>query len=152
MPARVVEERSHTAPHLVRPTILLAVLTNLERQLQPELDQPRVVHGVADLPERGRRAYIVGHAGNPGQAELRMVEQVEYLGPEIQPHILPGQREPLDHREVGIHKVRSGYRGAVRVAKLTGCGAGKAAGVEPHSEALVEARARVAYLFGPIEV
>src|ERR1700747_2490002 len=47
-----------------------------------------------------------------------MVEEVEELSTAIEPRAFPGQREALDHGEVGVDKVRTVNRSAGGVAKL----------------------------------
>ena len=71
----------------------------LESELQPELNEARVVHRVVYLT-KSRCPDIVDR-----QAELRVVEQVEELRPEVQAHILPRQRELLDDGEIRVHEV-----------------------------------------------
>ena len=71
----------------------------LEGELQPELNEARVVHRVVHLT-KARRPDVVDR-----QAELCVVEQVEELRPEVQAHILPWQRELLDDGKVRVHEV-----------------------------------------------
>src|SRR6266404_7448581 len=71
----------------------------LESELQPELNEARVVHRVVYLT-KAKCPDVVDR-----QAELRVVEQVEELRPEVQVHILPRQRELLDDGEVRVHEV-----------------------------------------------
>src|ERR1700732_1547103 len=57
----------------------------LERQLETELDQTRVVHSRVD------RAEARGAAVVDWQSELGVVKQVEEFGAEVQAHIFPGE-------------------------------------------------------------
>ena len=61
-----------------------------------------------------------------------MVQKIEYLGPEIEPHPLaPWQKEMLDSREVGIHKARAGDRRAGCVSQFAGGRVLEAINIEP---------------------
>jgi hypothetical protein len=55
--------------------------SQLERQFESELDQTPVVHGGINDPEGRRGIYI-----RVGCEELRMIEEIEELRPEIKPH------------------------------------------------------------------
>ena len=69
--------------------------TILELQTQRELQQPGVAHGAADQP-----GLIVADRG-VGLSKLRMVEQVERLGPERQLDALV-ELEILDQRKIEV--------------------------------------------------
>src|ERR1022692_836350 len=87
----------------------------LERELEGELHQARVVQG------RVHRAKSGGVDIANRQSEMRVVEEVEELCPEIQAHAFPGQRESLDDGEVGVNEIRTHDRDTVRIPQLSGC-------------------------------
>src|SRR5215469_5521437 len=104
-----------------------------EPQFQGELNQARVVHRVVDDPE-GAGSIDILLPGAPGasQVELRMVEEIEKFGTELQVHAFPERnREVLHHREVGIHKARAVDRSSGSGAQLTPWGLREGAGIEP---------------------
>ena len=64
----------------------------------------------------GRRVCVA-----PGQSELRVIEQIEELSPEIQIRTLAEcQRDALDDREICIDEVGSVNGCAGSIPKLTG--------------------------------
>src|SRR5215831_1232480 len=104
-----------------------------EPQLQGELNQARIVHRVVDDPEGAESIDILlPGASSASQVELRMVEEVEKFGTELQVHAFPERnRKVLHHREVGIHKARAVDRGPGSGAQLTRGGLREGAGIEP---------------------
>src|SRR5215471_3444917 len=94
-----------------------------ESELQPELDEARVVHGRVHLAE-ARSAYVVDR-----HAELRMIEEVEEFRAEGDSHVLPRQSELLDHREVCVYKVGA-IDGKPRSISEMADGMSKACGVD----------------------
>ena len=76
---------------------------------------------------------VLASVGIPaGQPELRMVEDVEKLRPEIYVRTLTeGQGDTLDDREIRVHKVRSVERGPGSISQFPCWGVHKALGVEP---------------------
>src|SRR3984893_14670997 len=92
----------------------------LKSELQPELNETRIVYSGVD------RAEADGVDIANRLTELRVVKQVEKFRPEIQAHILPRQPELLDHREVGIDEVRTVDGYTAGIAKMTFCRLGKA--------------------------
>src|SRR5215472_10866309 len=58
-----------------------------------------------------------------------MVEEVEDLGPEIQAHVFPRQRELLDDRKVRVHEVGTIYGHTIGVAKEALRGRDEACGI-----------------------
>src|SRR6185503_9997737 len=85
-------------------------------QLQPELDLPRIV-GRGDGAEGGRAAIGVGGT------EVRLVEQVEHLGAELEPRAAPAQIEHLAQGEIELEERIASYGVALRVAEgLAGIG------------------------------
>src|SRR5436305_5539024 len=105
----------------------------LERQFQAELYEPWVVHRGANRAEAGAAREIGGlQAGRAiWRRELRMIEQVENLCPEIQTHSLTWQGELFDDGKVGIDEIRSGQRGARCVAQFPWRRLRKRARIEP---------------------
>src|ERR1022692_4767498 len=81
-----------------------ASMTLLEQKLKRKLNQARVIHRRVNRAETRRIELRAGGADAAARrTELRMIEQIEDLGPEIEPHPLaPGQNEVLDSREVRI--------------------------------------------------
>src|SRR5215472_4777175 len=75
-----------------------------ESQFQPELHQARIVHRVIDHGE-GRGVEVRAGAVAAGRAELRVVEQIEELSPEIQSHPF-ADREVLHQREIRVDEIR----------------------------------------------
>src|ERR1700685_1675648 len=57
-----------------------------ERQLEAELNQARIIHGVIHHGERRRNIEVRTLCVAARRSELRMIEQVEDLSAEIQPH------------------------------------------------------------------
>src|SRR5689334_4768656 len=91
----------------------------LKGQLQTELDEARVVDGIADGAEAGSvQVRNAEAAGAIRRGKLGVIEEVEHLEAEIQTQIFPGELELLDERKVRIHKVRSGGWGARGIAEL----------------------------------
>src|SRR5215472_4324181 len=91
----------------------------LKRQLEPELHEPRVVHGGADRTEASASEVRRGQAaGAVRRRKLGVVEEVEEFRAEVQPHILPRQLELLNEREVGVDEVRADDGRAVGVAEF----------------------------------
>ena len=86
----------------------------LKIELQPELDEARIVDCRRYTPELRRRIQIVGR-----EAKLRVVKQVEKLHPEIEASAFPRQRKAFDHRKVGIHEVGAGKRSSGGIADFT---------------------------------
>src|SRR5437763_16828568 len=84
-----------------------------EGRFDPNLNQSRRRRG-DDLTERGTRDVAV-NGSRP--VELRMVEQVEDLEPELQVS-RPAQREVLEEREVEVLDAGSIEESARRVAEL----------------------------------
>ena len=72
--------------------------TPLELELEGELHQARVIHGVVDHPEsRGRIYVLLSSVADAGHEILRVIEEIEELGPELQSHSLAeGQWQVLD--------------------------------------------------------
>ena len=72
--------------------------TPLEVELESELHQARVVHGAVYHAETGLRTYVLfTGTADPGHPILRVVEQIEKLGPELQSRSLAeGQRKVLE--------------------------------------------------------
>ena len=70
---------------------------------------------------------VLAGVGIPaGQPELRMVEDIEKLCPEIYVRTLTErQGNTLDDREIGIHKVRSVERGPGSISSSPDCGSTK---------------------------
>jgi hypothetical protein len=85
----------------------------LERELQAELDEARVVDGGLGVAEEWVATVI------DGQPELSVVEEVEEFGSEVQAHVFPWQLELFDDGEVGVYKVGTVYGHAVGVAEFT---------------------------------
>src|SRR5450631_1612426 len=79
----------------------------LKQEFERKLDQARIIYGGVKRSEPGRAEFRTGGAdAAAGGTELWMIEQIEDLRAEIQPHPLaPGQHEMLDRREVGIDEV-----------------------------------------------
>src|SRR5258708_27916663 len=104
----------------------------LERQLETELHETRVVHRGSDRAKR--RGVEIRHkkaAGGVGGRKLRMVEEVEEFRPEIQAHVFPRQGELLDNRKVGIDEVRSRQRRARRISEFASCRCRACARIKP---------------------
>lgn len=70
--------------------------SNLKLQLQSQLQLPRLIRRL-DRPKRHRRDVRIG------RPEVRPVENIERLGPELQPKSLL-QRKPLRHTQVHLIK------------------------------------------------
>ena len=67
-----------------------------------------------------------------GQPELRMVEDIEELCPEIYRHTFTeGQGDMLDEREIRVHEIRSVERSSGSISEFPGLRVDKALGVEP---------------------
>ena len=105
----------------------------LEPQFQGELNQARIVHGIVDDPECARSIdVLLAAASGATHVELRMVEQVEELGPELQVHaFVEGQREVLNDREIRVDEARTVHWGSSSRAKFSKRSLGKSARVEP---------------------
>src|SRR6266849_5859362 len=104
----------------------------LEGQLQPELDDARIVDDEGFRTKPATRSDVgIASASINGQTELRVVEEVKELRPEIETHVFPGQLELLDDGEVGVDEVRPVDWGAVGVSKLAIGREGKRARVKP---------------------
>src|ERR1700722_6379713 len=103
----------------------------LERQLEPELDEARVVHSRIDRAEAEGIDVVDGHA------ELRMVEKVEEFRPEVQSHVFPGKGELFDHGEVGVDEIGTYDRDTGRVSELTRSRCDKAGRINPLKLAVV---------------
>ena len=74
----------------------------LEPQLKGKLDRARVVccliNCLTDYPETaGRVDVLLSRTGEARKEEMRVIKQIEELRAEIQSHVLPGEREMLDH-------------------------------------------------------
>src|SRR5262245_20455726 len=73
---------------------------NLKGQLQSKLDVAVVGRSLRDVPERP------GLKGCAGVHEIRMIEDVKHLRPEL--HFEPLLNgDVLEYREIGIHKSRT---------------------------------------------
>jgi hypothetical protein len=88
----------------------------LERKLESELDETGVVHSRVHRAKTQRTNVI------NWRTELRVIEKVEELRPEIQAHVFPRQREFFDYGEVGIDEIRTVDGNTGSVAKFTQCG------------------------------
>src|SRR4029077_189639 len=84
----------------------------LERELQSELHESRIVYGRVHRP-KPQCADIIDR-----QTELRMIEQVEKLRSEIQTNVLPRKGELLEDGEIGVNEPGSSDRHARRVAQF----------------------------------
>src|SRR5271168_505799 len=93
-----------------------SVRRGLERQLQSELDEARVVYGRID------RAKTASVDVAEWLTELSVVEEVEEFRPEIQTHIFPRQLELFDHGEIGVHEIRTVDGNTTGVAEFTRSG------------------------------
>src|SRR5580692_9217099 len=119
----------------------------LERQLEAELDEARVVYGGVDRAEAGGADVVDGHA------ELRMVKKVEEFRAEVQAHVLPWQRKLFDHREVGVDEIGTHDRDTGRVSELTRSRCDKAGRINPLKLAMVSGiETAASNLVGTVEV
>src|SRR6266567_7269531 len=105
----------------------------LESQLQSELDQSRVIDCVVDDSESTRSIdVLLATAPRSAHIELRVIEQVEELRPELQSHPFPErQREVLDDREIRVYETRSINRGPGSRAEFSGGRLRERTGIEP---------------------
>ena len=119
----------------------------LETKLNGKLNQARIVDCRCNYTEIGRRVSIT-----PGQSELRVIEQIEELSPEIQIRTLAEcQRDAFDDREIRIDKVGSVDGSAGGISQLSVGGVDQTLRVKP----LAQARAgglNAADLVGAVEV
>lgn len=74
----------------------------LEPQLKRKLDRACVVccliNCLTDYAETARRVdVLLSRTGEAREEEVRVIKQIEELRAEIQSHVLPGEREMLDH-------------------------------------------------------
>src|SRR5208282_419563 len=87
--------------------------------------------------------------------KLRMVEQIEEFRPEVEPHILPWQRKPLDYREIGVDEVRARQGSARSGSQFTYGRRSEGAGikVEPRGFAqLIRGQATVGHQYLALRV
>ena len=70
----------------------IACPTGLEQEFEGKLNQTWVIHRIVYDAESGRGIQVRSRA-----AELRMIEQIEELGPQVKPHPFTRQHEMLDH-------------------------------------------------------
>src|SRR5689334_2226437 len=106
--------------------------STLKGQFQTELDEARVVNGIADGAEAGSvQVRNAKAAGAIRSRKLGVIKKVEHLEAEIQTQIFPGELELLDEGKVRIHKVRSGGWGARGISQLAVGGLNETGGVEP---------------------
>src|SRR5712664_2919770 len=113
----------------------------LEVQAKSELSKPRSPNGSARTAgcithRRGDLAEARACEGGDGVREVRMVEEVEEIGSEVQPEPL-GQREILRGRQVEVHQSRTVVLVATFGAYLACRDGGEVAGVEGSIRALV---------------
>ena len=103
----------------------------LKSELQPELNEARIVYSRVDRTEADFTDVIDRHT------KLRMVKEVEKFCAKIQPHVLPWQRKLFDYGEVGIDKIWTDDRDTGRVSELTRRRSDKAGRVNPLQLAMV---------------
>ena len=102
----------------------------LENKLQGELDEARIVECGVDLAEVGRSNVL--HATTATwQVEMRMIPDVEELGPEIKTHALVRQADVFDKGHIGIDEARPAHGCAGSVPQFSVCRLSKARCVEP---------------------
>src|SRR5262245_787408 len=105
----------------------------LEAVLDSKLDDAIVAGCRRDLPEGGRAD------GVPGLIQLRLVEDVEGLRPELAP-LAPREIDVLEQRQVGPDEAGPAYRVATKVAgpfaSLCKRPSYEAAGIEPFGRCL----------------
>ena len=99
---------------------------------QSKLNQARVIDRVIDYPETGGSIDVLLSlsATKTVQVELRMVEELKELSPELQIHRL-SQRKVFDYRKISVDKTRAINRSAGGGAEFAGRGLHEGAGVEP---------------------
>ena len=73
----------------------------LEREFESKLHHARIVH--RRVHRAKPRSTNIGNR----HAELRVIEQVEELCPEIQAHAFPRKRKLFDNGEVGVDETRT---------------------------------------------
>ena len=104
----------------------------LESKLETKLHEARIVDGGGDGAEaRGGEIRDAEATGAVWRSELRMVEEVEELGTEVQTHVLPWELELLDDGEVCVYKIRSCDWCARGITKLAVRRLSKAGGIKP---------------------
>src|SRR5258708_5166741 len=106
---------------------------SLEPQLQRKLNQSRVIHRVVDDAE-GRRSIdvLLSAAARASEIELRMVEQVGELSPELKTGALAErEREIFNDRDIRIHETRTIDRSARGRTEFTSGTLRKSTGIEP---------------------
>src|SRR6185437_9901802 len=144
MPANTPAKAGTASPLYFSPPAAARVLSasRLELQLQGKLNHPRIVHRLIDHAKGGRLSYVLhaAGAGPAAQEELRVIEQVEELCPEVQPHLL-AQEEMLDNGQVSIHKTRAGDRRAGSAPQFTDWSRRKSTGVKPGCNGMYLGRA-----------
>src|SRR5271168_5129523 len=123
-----------------------SVRRGLERQLQSELDEARVVYGGIDRPKTASVDVA------EWLTELSVVEEVEEFRPEIQTHIFPRQLELFDHREIGIDEIWTVDGNTTGVPEFTLCRVHKACRVNVLGLGLVCVGAATSNLVGAVEV
>src|SRR5579872_826230 len=101
-----------------------------ERQFESKLHQPRIVHGVVHHRKCARRSEVRTVPITTRSAELRMIEQVEELSPEI--YTNPFVRfEVLDDRKVSVDEIRTRQRRPIRISEFPRRRLRKTSRVEP---------------------
>src|SRR5580704_480316 len=109
----------------------------LEFKLQGELHYAGLCgtpHGGVDVPEGSGRGNVLHETEVPvpTQIEVRMIEQVEELSPELQAHAFAErQNEVLDEREIGVQEVWTVGWGSRRCPELSRWSGLEGAGIEP---------------------
>src|SRR5438477_13202126 len=95
---------------------------NLERQLQSKLNLSRCRHRAQNSAGAGVH-HACGQQSRPvcliGYPEVRMVEDVEHLGAEVQRLGLP-QHELLEEREIAAHEFRANQRVPAKITDRAG--------------------------------
>src|SRR5579864_7155964 len=126
-------------------TLFVRSRLSLERKLQAELDETRVVNRRLNRPE-GRSGKILDR-----HPELGVVKEIEKFRAEIQSHVFPWQRELFDDREVRVHEIRTEDRNSVRVAEFTRRGLRKAGHVQELRLGLIRIRIATGNLVWALE-
>src|SRR5215472_4120882 len=94
--------RRGSAPAAHAITQLLTCRSISERQLKRKLEQAGVAYRGTYRAE-GRRGVEI----RARQTELSMVEEIEALRAEVQPHAFARQQEVLDERKICVHEIRA---------------------------------------------
>src|ERR1700691_3791258 len=103
-------------------------------KIQPEskLNQPGIVQLLIDHAETGRSVYVLlSCVADATHIELRVIEQIEKLGPKLQLHgLAPRQREVFDDGKIRVHETRAVNRSAGSDTEFSRRRVGESTGVE----------------------